>query len=183
MNLDRRSLFRLPALAVAAGAAAMLLPNSAEAVSDFLWEGSGAYGVSVANLLTTELNSLASSTGNVLSTLGGAFQNTTSRIYADVEFLAGGTMTPTTGAFIELWFLRSLDGGSNYEDGSATVAPGRAPDIVIPVRVGTTITPRAGGSGVILPPAFYKPLARNQTNVTLPASGNIIRSAQYSEQY
>lgn len=180
--MDRRSLFKLGALGAAA-AAAMVLPSAAEAATDFLWEGAGSYGVSVANLLTTELNSLASSNANTLSTLGAAFQNTAARVYSDVEFLAGGTLSPTAGGFIELWFLRSLDGGSTYEDGSASVAPGRAPDIVIPVRGGTTITPRAGSSGLILPPAFYKPIARNQTGVTLPASGNLIRQALYSEQY
>lgn len=161
----------------------MVLPKEAEAATDFLWEGAGSYGVSVANWLTTELNSLASSTGNTLSTLGAAFQNTAARVYTDIEFLAGGTFSPVAGGFIEVWLLRSLDGGTSYEDGSASVAPGRAPDIVIPVRGGTTITPRAGASGLILPPAYYKPIARNQTGATLPASGNLIRDALYSEQY
>lgn len=151
--------------------------------TNFLWAGSGAYSVSVANWLTTELNSLAASSGNTLSTLGAAFQNTNSMLYADVEFLAGGTLTPTAGAFVELWLLRSLDGGSTYEDGSATVAPGRPADLFISVRAGTTITPRAGGSGIILPPGFYKPIARNQVGATLPASGNLIRFAMYTEQY
>lgn len=181
--MNRRELFRYGGLAAVAAGVSMTLSPPAQAATDFLWEGSGVYGVAVANLLTTQLNALASSTGNTLSTLGGAFQNTTGRIYADVEFAAGGTFSPTAGGFIELWFLRSLDGGSNYEDGSASVAPGRAPDIVIPVEAGTTITPRNGASGLILPPAFYKPLARNQTGATLPASGNIIRFALYSEQY
>lgn len=182
MSLERRDIFKLSALA--AGAAALaLVPTQAEAATDFLWEGAGTYGLAVTNWLSTELNSLASSAANTLSTLGAAFQNTTGRVYADVEFLAGGTFTPTTAAFIELWLLRSLDGGTNYEDGTAAIAPGRAPDLVIPVRTGTTITPRGGGSGLILPPGFYKPIARNQTGATLPASGNIIRFAAYSQQY
>lgn len=183
-QFDRRSLFKFGALAAAATAVAILPTEEAEAATDFLWEGAGAYGVAVANLLTTELNSLGSSTGNTLSTLGAAFQNTNARIYADVEFLAGGTFSPNSaGAFIELWMLRSLDGGSTYEDGGAAVAPGRAADIIIPVRTGTTITPRSGAAGLILPPGFYKPIARNQTAATLPASGNLIRFAMYSEQY
>lgn len=92
-------------------------------------------------------------------------------------------MTPTANSFIELWLLRSLDGGSNYEDGSATVAPGRPCDIAIPIRAGTTITPRGGISGLVLPPGFYKPIARQQTGVTLPGSGNLIRFSTYTEQY
>jgi hypothetical protein len=152
-------------------------------MANFVWEGSGVYGVAVANWLTTELNTLANSAANVLSTLGAAFQNTTGRQFADVEFLAGGTLTPVAGAFIELWLLRSLDGGTNYEDGSATVAPGRPADVVIPVRAGTTITPRGGQSGVWMPPGFYKPIVRNQTGVALPATANLIRFALYSAAY
>lgn len=161
----------------------VLLPQGARAATNFLWSGAGTYNAGATNWLTTELNSLANSTANVLSTLGAAFQNTSSWIFADPEFLAGGTLTPTAGAFVELWLLRSLDGGTNYEDGSATIAPGRVADVVIPVRAGTTITPRAGASGLFLPPAFYKPIARNQTGVALPASGNIVRFSAYTEQY
>ena len=95
----------------------------------------------------------------------------------------GCTMTPVAPAFIELWLLRSLDGGTNYEDGSSSVAPGRPADIIIPVRAGTTITPRPGVSGLVLPPGWYKPIARNQTGPSLPASGNLIRFAAYSQQY
>lgn len=151
--------------------------------TNFLWSGSGAYSVAVANLLTTELNALVASAANTLSTLGAAFQNTNAMLYADVEFLAGGTFTPTAGAFLELWLLRSLDGGTSYEDGSASAAPGRSADAVISVRAGTTITPRAGAAGIVLPPGFYKPIVRNQTGATLPATGNLIRFAMYTEQY
>lgn len=151
--------------------------------TNFLWSGAGAYTGAVSNWLSTELNALGNSAANTLSTLGGAFQNTGGLIMADVEFLAGGTMTPTAGGFIELWLLRSLNGGTNYEDGSATAAPGRPADAIIPVRAGTTITPRAGFSGLILPPGFYKPIVRNQTGVSLPATTNVIRFATYTEQY
>lgn len=182
--MNRRDFFRYGGLAAAAAAVAMVTkPAPAEAVTNFLWEGSGAYGVSVANWLTTELNALGNSNANTLSTLGAAFQNTNARIFADVEFVAGGTFTPVAGGFIEVWLLRSLDGGTNYEDGSASAAPGRPADLIIPVRAGTTITPRAGVQGVALPPGFYKPLARNQTGASLPASGNIVRFAMYTEQY
>lgn len=150
--------------------------------SNFLWSGAGSYSAGPANWLTAELNALANSSGNTLSTLGAPVQNTAGWIFADVEFVAGGTMTPVAGAFIEVWLLRALD-GANYEDGSATVAPGRPADITIPVRAGTTITPRAGSPGQVLPPGFYKPIARNLTGVALPATGNLIRFSTYTEQY
>lgn len=150
---------------------------------NFLWSGAGVYTGSAANWLTTELNALATSTANVLSTLGSAFQNTAALIYCDAEFVSGSTITPLAGGFIEVWLLRSLDGGTAYEDGSATIAPARPADIIIPVRAGTTITPRAGSAGVLLPPGVYKPIARNQTGVTLAATSNVIRFAGYTEQF
>lgn len=147
-------------------------------MANFLWSG---YLATAANLLTTELNALANSTGNTLATLGAEIDNSTNKyILADVEFLAGGTFTPTAGAFIELWLLVPLD-GTNYEDGSSTVAPGRPADIIIPVRAGTTITPRAGARGLILPTGKFKPIARNQTGATLPATGNTITYRPYTE--
>ena len=151
--------------------------------TNFLWSNAGSYLAGPTTILSTQLNSLAASSANVLSSAGSAFQNTSGYIYCDVEFVAGGTYTPTAGAFLELWLLRSLDGGSNYEDGSSTVAPGRPADAFISVRAGTTITPRSGFPGLILPPSFYQAIVRNQTGATLPASGNIIRISSYSYQY
>jgi hypothetical protein len=150
--------------------------------AEFLWENAGAYGVAVTTLLTTELNSLGFSSANTLSSIGNAFQNTNARLYCDIEFLAGGGITTAAGAFLEVWFLRSLDGGTNYEDGTSSLAPGRGADVIIPVRAGTNITPRAGMSMVVLPPGFFKPIARNQVT-TLPASSNVVRYAAYSPGY
>ena len=181
--LSRRDLMRVAWLLPAGWALNALLPRQALAATNFLYEGAGAYGVAVANILTTQLNSLASSSGNTLSTVGSSIQNTTARLYADVEFVAGGTFTPTAGAFVELWLLRSLDGGSNYEDGSSSAAPGRPADITALVRAGTTITPRAGASGLRVHPGFAQPIARNQTGASFPASGNLIRWALYTVQY
>lgn len=159
------------------------VPTAAEAITNFLWSGAGSYDAGPTTLLSTELNTLANSNANVLSVLGAAFQNTASWELADAEFLPGAAITPVAGAFVELWLLRSLDGGTNYEFGSATAAPGRPADISIPVPAGTSITPRAGEPGLVVPPSFYKPIARNQTGVPLPASGNIIRLSFYTQQY
>ena len=150
--------------------------------TNFLWGGAGAYLAGPTSWLTTELNSVAASSANVCSTLGAAFQNTASYIYADAEFVFGASVTITANAFLEVWLLRSIDGGTNYETGDATHAPPRAPDAVLPVFAGTG-TFRCGFSGMILPPAFYKPLLRNQTNISLPSASNILRFSAYTEQY
>ncbi len=151
--------------------------------TNFLWAGAGSYLAGPTNWLTTELNALAVSSGNVLTAASAAVQNTLSYIYADVEFVAGSTYTPTANGFLEVWFLISTNGGTNYEDGSATVAPGRFSDFQIPIRAGTTITPRAITRGILIPPSFYKVIVRNQTGATLPATGNLLRFAAYAEQY
>src|SRR6185312_8574194 len=99
----RRRLSRRGLMGVALAAPfSIFLPRAAEAATNFLYEGAGSYGVGVAN---------------VLSTLGAALQNTNARLYADFEYVAGGTSSPVTGAFIEVWQLLSVDGGTNYEDG------------------------------------------------------------------
>lgn len=177
--LSRRTLWKM----AAAAPFILMFPRTSLAATNFLWEGAGSYGVGVANILTTELNSLASSSGNTLSTLGAAFQNTTGRLFSDGEFVAGGTLSPVAGAFGELWYLQSIDGGTNYEDGTASIAPGRFADLTIPVRAGTTITPRAGWSKWELAPSFMKPIFRNQLGVSLPAASNLVRHALYTIQY
>ncbi|HTZ79062.1 MAG TPA: hypothetical protein VMC10_14190 [Stellaceae bacterium] len=128
-------------------------------------------------LLSSELNSLANSSAGTLSATG-AVVAATGHLYGFVEFMAGASYTPTANGFIELWLLQSID-GSNFEDGSATVAPARVADAIIPVRAGSSIAPRAnaGLPPLVLPPGSYKPIARNQTGAALPSAGNLIRIA------
>ncbi len=152
-------------------------------VANFLWSGAGSYVAVPTNWLTTELNALVNSATNTLTAAGTAVQNTGGLIYCDVEFVAGSTYTPLVNGYLEVWLLLSLNNGTNYEDGSATVAPGRMADLQIPIRQGTAITPRGTVRGVVLPPSFYKPIVRNQTGATLPATGNILRFVTYTEQY
>jgi hypothetical protein len=150
-------------------------------VANLLWaSGTNGYLSSAQTALSTELNSLAS-TSYAVSSSGIDNSAGDKAIIADWEFLAGGTFTPTSGAHLRVWLLRSVDGGTNYEDGSASVVPGRTPDFVIPVRVGTTITPRAGRGGIILPPGHFKTLVYNGTGAALPASGNTIKFRTYAE--
>jgi hypothetical protein len=148
--------------------------------SNFLWAGAGVYSAGPTTWLSTELNTLANSAANVLSTLGAAFQNTAGLIYADVDFVPGGSITPTAGAFLELWLLKSVDGGTNYEAGSATLAPARPADCTIPL-IAAAGTNRAGYPGLRLPPAFYKPILRNQSGVALSATLNVLRFSAYTE--
>ena len=51
--------------------------------TNFLWAGAGSYVAGPTNWLTTELNSLATSTANTLSAASSAVQNTGGLIYAE----------------------------------------------------------------------------------------------------
>lgn len=125
---------------------------------------------SIATLLSTELNSLAN---NAMSAASAAYASGGGYLLAEVELLATFGTAPTANTGVALWFLRAID-GTNYEDGSATVTPARAADVVLPVRAVTTAqrTRRV----VLIPPGTFKGLAMNDgTGQALAATGNIIR--------
>ena len=122
-------------------------------------------------LLNTELNSLANNTnalqsGTYSNTQGGTGDGYT---LCDLELVCSFSVAPTANTGISVWFLSTID-GSNFEDGSSSVTPGRLPDCVFPVRAVTgtqRITRR-----VLLPWGTLKALARNDgTGQSLGASG------------
>lgn len=141
------------------------------------------------SLLTTELNSLATAT-NVISSVGGssgvfdnvqATSNLNAYIRGKVELvLAAYTGTPSAGAAILLWFLKSVD-GTNYEDGGASVTPARNPDLVIPVAA-TASGPQRITPECWIPVGKFKVLARNTLGLTLAASGNTVKVLANTDQ-
>lgn len=146
---------------------------------EYGWAGSGSYLTAPVTALSTELTGLASSSSDVLA-VSASFANSQGAVWADIEFIAGGACSPGLDAFLEVWVLRSLDGGLTFEDGAATIAPARGPDATIEINNGTSITPHAGYPGVMLPPGAFKIALRNQMGVAIP-SGSLLRFAVYSE--
>jgi len=146
---------------------------------EYGWAGSGSYLTAPVTALSTELTGLASSSSDVLA-VSAPFANSQGAVWADIEFIAGGVCSPGLDAFLEVWILRSLDGGLTFEDGAATTAPARGPDATIEINQGTSITPHALYPGVTLPPGTFKVALRNQMGVALPAS-SVLRYAPYSE--
>jgi hypothetical protein len=129
-----------------------------------------------ATLLSTELNSLAANTNTAA---GAAFNNTVGGgggdgyTLCDVELNCTFAANPNANTGVSLWFLSTED-GTNYEDGSATVTPGRAPDCVFPVTAGQAATRCI--RRVMLPWGNFKPLARNDgTGQAMAASGNTVK--------
>lgn len=136
-------------------------------------------------LLSTELNSLASSAGltaGAISSVGGTsgqFNNTPGGGSLDgyafgrfelVLAAPGGTLASNTAA--NIWLLGTVD-GTNFEDGGAAVASSRRPDLVIPVRAVST----AQRVSVIapLPPGNFFVLLSQNTGQTWNASGNTLK--------
>ena len=129
------------------------------------------------DLLTTQLNSLAT---NTMSSAGSAVNN----VFATSNFngypfgsiqltLATYTGTPTAGSSINVWFLKSIDGGSTYEDGSSSLQPARAPDVIIPVETVASGPQKITIQNVPLPVGYFEPIALNNgLGLSLASSGN-----------
>lgn len=134
---------------------------------------------SVATLMTTELNSLANngtaissvaSSGVYDNTVGGAGDGYT---LADVELVVTYGSAPTANTGVSVWFL-SVPDGTNYEDGSGSITPGRMPDAVFPLRAVTTA--QRIGRRIALPWGPFKTLAKNDgTGQAMAASGNTLK--------
>lgn len=147
------------------------------------------------NLLSTELNSLASGAA-VISSVGGTSgvfnqTNSSQAIWSSLYFTSTGTFTPTGGPFLAGWFLLSSDGGTTFEgqisSPSATVpAIPRAPDFSIPLDIttySTTTLKWCQGRRVQFPWESYQVLLQNLSGVALPSSGNTIKCGGVAIQY
>lgn len=131
---------------------------------------------SVATLMSTELNSLATNTAAVASSAfnnvqgGGGGDGYT---LCDLELVVTFGTSPAASTGISVWFLGQPD-GTDYEDGSSSVTPARLPDAVFPVRAVTTaqrIVRR-----IAIPPGTWKALALNDgTGQALAATGNTLK--------
>jgi hypothetical protein len=131
----------------------------------------------VSSAMTTELNSLASSTGKAISS---AFDNSTNLdLFDDLQLTVTFASAPTAGTVVELYLLPSIDGGTDYADGSTSVLPQSSLYVGgFAVRAVTTIQ-KMIVRGVALPPGLFKYLVQNTTNQAFPASGSTLERNPY----
>lgn len=118
--------------------------------------------------------------------VGADFDNSPSstnrRVFADIYLHVRGSSTGfVANDFISVWFLRSFDGGSTWEDGDSTpTTPARPPDVIIPVRAVTTqqnvVIP-----GIVMPPGHFKPCVKNTGSIafTNTAAENTLKMQMY----
>lgn len=134
----------------------------------------------VVSLMTTDLNSLANN-ASVLSAAAGG-DTTDANLLGDFELVVTFDTNPTAGSTVELYLLRAAD-GTNYEDGSASVAPNPGSRVgSFPVRAVTTAQ-RIVLRDVPLPPGLYKALILNDaTGQAFAASGNTLKVRPHNLQ-
>lgn len=131
------------------------------------------------NLLTTELNSLANNSntapGSEINNAVGQ-TNLDGYVRAKAElYLAAYSGTPTSGTGVSVWFLKSIDGGTNYEDGGSSVTPARQPDLVFQVR-NLASGPQRIVKECLVPVGKFKGMARNDgMGITFASSNNTIK--------
>ncbi|HEV2550800.1 MAG TPA: hypothetical protein VGU20_26040 [Stellaceae bacterium] len=162
--------------------------------TNFLWDaGTSNNGLltSAFSLLTTELNSIAS-TDSALSSVGGSSGvftngNTAQAIFAELQFEFGAAVGSalSAGANLAGWFVQSQDGGSTFEATASNAPLPRAPDFIIPLPA-TTIAIAAiyKAQGLVRVPALqFKVFLLNNSGQPLPSSGNILQIAPVAVQY
>lgn len=109
-----------------------------------------------------ELKNIVTTAGAITAT---GIDNTAGHQYAYLELLIDLATQATAGGFVELWFIKAID-GSNYESGSATVFPERPADVVIPVRSTTDDSQVVTVGPILWPQGVFKTVFRNSTGQT-----------------
>jgi hypothetical protein len=141
---------------------------------------------SIANLATTELNSLAAGS----AALGAEYDNATNLyLYGFFELNVDFASAPAAGGVIDLYLIPAPD-GTNYDD-NTTGASEYAPLTTFIGSFPIQATANAqkiplGGPGfpnlVPLPPCKLKAFLVNNTNQAFPASGSTLKMIPYRLQ-
>lgn len=134
----------------------------------------------VSTVMSTELNALAAATGKAISS---AIDNSTNLdLFDDLELAVDFVSAPTAGTVIEVYLLPSLDGGTTYPDGDASILPQSSLFVGgFAVRAATAAQVMVL-RGIALPPGWFKYLVQNTTNQAFPATGSVLQRNSYQLQ-
>jgi hypothetical protein len=123
-------------------------------------------------VLTTELNALAN---GAFTAAGPAYDNTTKLdMWAWVEFVAGGSITPTTGAYVAIYMVNS-PGGTNFDDAASSTNVATHQIVAVMALQASAHTVRAINSSPFpLPPGKVKFVLKNGSGVALSATSNTL---------
>jgi hypothetical protein len=153
-------------------------------MTDFLWGSPG----SAFNLLTTELNSLATGSGTAL---GPEIDNTSTKYQRmRLEFvIASNSLAFTTSSFVKVFLLPILSDATNYPNytsgASYKLAEGNylAGIInIIPATISSAVV-RETLENVRVPQGKFKTALVSSLGVTLPSSGNTLNGIPTPDAY
>ena len=134
----------------------------------------------VSTVMSTELNSLAATTGKAISS---AVDNSANLdLFDDLELTVTFAVAPVVGTVIEVYLITSLDGGSTYADGDTSVLPQASLFVGGFAVRAVTSAQRMHIRGVALPPGPFKYLVQNTTAQAFPASGSVLSHNPYQLQ-
>lgn len=128
-------------------------------------------------LLSTELNSLANNGYSSASATYDNRQGQTGNGYTAcrLELNATFAANPTANTAVILWFLKSTDGGSTFENTpTSSVGLGRPPDVVFPVTTGQTGT-RVSIDTLCPAERFKVSVKSDGVGQAMSASGNTVK--------
>lgn len=133
-----------------------------------------AYRATVANALTTEMNSLANN-GNTAAS--ATIDNTTNLdLYHDLTLnVAAQGVARSAGASIVVYLIMALD-GTNFD----AVLESTAEVVAVFPLDGSTTARQLTRRDIPIPPGLFKYFVRNITGQTLAASGNILEYRAHS---
>lgn len=117
---------------------------------------------------------------------GAPIDNTTTlALYMDIGLTLSSAVTCGSGAaFVSVWLIPSLDGGTSYPTppGTSATAPPAG-------MLAGNIQAVAGASftsgvlrGVVIPPGKYHTVMQNNLGVAFPSTGNTLLGYRYGEQ-
>jgi len=135
-------------------------------------------GSSSTSYLTTELNALASAAGK----LGAAIDNDAGKRWAMIEVtLAEQASARSTGGHIDLYAIKSADGGTTYGYGADALTPG-SHDLLGALEYDAAVTARVATGMFMIPAGHFKLLVINSTGQALAATTNTVKYALFSEE-
>jgi hypothetical protein len=139
----------------------------------------------ITTVMSTELNSLATSSGKAISSAqinDDSVTQPTLDLFADLELKVTFGTAPTAGSVVEVYLLPSIDGGTTYPDGSTSILAQSSLFVGGFAVRGTTAAQVMVLRGIALPPGYYKYQVQNTTNQAFPASGSTLRQNTYQIQ-
>lgn len=128
-----------------------------------------------ANLLTTELDSLAN---NTLCTVGAEYSAANNELFCNLKLIvAAQGSARSAGASIYVWLVPESNG--DYSD--VTEQCLGAPNHIFSLDASTTARTLVV-SNILLPNSTFKPILKNSTGQALASSGNSLEIEYYSQE-